>query len=269
MAPSAPSAPDGIAQILSALDDATTADDVAARVCALCRSALAADAAAVYLARADAAPERRGADGLAADPPADGPGALDAAGHDRLSRWAAAAGHAHAELIPLAGAHRREPLGLLALFGAAPLAAADRDRLAAGVADALVRAGAGTPRVLLVEDDPDNREAMSSLLSLSGFDVTAVDSGGAALRAFAPGRFAVILTDLSLPDVDGWQIAVEIKRAAPTTPIALITGWGVPLEEPELRRRGVDLVIKKPLDPRNLLAELENLLQVGGRSPSA
>jgi signal transduction histidine kinase/CheY-like chemotaxis protein len=124
-------------------------------------------------------------------------------------------------------------------------------------------------RVLLVEDDPDNRDAMAALLGLSGFVVTQADSGGAGVRAFALGHFDIVLTDLGLPDMDGWQVAGEIKQLAPSLPVALITGWGLNLDEDEIRRRGVDLLIKKPLDPRAFLRQLENLVQAGARKPSA
>jgi signal transduction histidine kinase len=129
-------------------------------------------------------------------------------------------------------------------------------------------AGSGR-RVLLVEDDADNREAMSTLLSLSGYDVTAADCGAAGISAFLPGRFDLVLTDLGLPDLDGWEVAGAIKRAAPTIPIALITGWGLNLDSGEIRRRGVDLLIKKPLDPRGFVKQIDELVQAGGRTPSA
>jgi DNA-binding response OmpR family regulator len=123
--------------------------------------------------------------------------------------------------------------------------------------------------VLLVEDDPDNREAMASLLSLGGFEVITADSGANGVRTFSPDRFDVVLTDLGLPDMDGWRVAGEIKQVAPATPIALITGWGLNLDRDEIRRRGVDLLVKKPLDPRAFLDQIANLVQVGGRKPSA
>jgi signal transduction histidine kinase len=127
----------------------------------------------------------------------------------------------------------------------------------------------GGRRVLLVEDDPDNREAMASLLALGGFVVTAADCGAAGVRAFSAGSFDVVLTDLGLPDMDGWEVAGEIKRAAPEMPIALITGWGLNLDRDEIRRRGVDLLVKKPLDPRMFVGEIENLVQAGARRPKA
>jgi signal transduction histidine kinase len=124
-------------------------------------------------------------------------------------------------------------------------------------------------RVLLVEDDADNREAMSTLLSLYGFEVTVADCAVAGINAFVPGRFDLVLTDLGLPDLDGWEVAGAIKRAAPATPIALVTGWGLNLDSDEIRRRGVDLLVKKPLDPRGFIQQIESLTQPGGRKPSA
>ena len=60
-----------------------------------------------------------------------------------------------------------------------------------------------------------------------------------------------------------------MKDVSSTTPVALITGWGLNLDRDEIRRRGVDLLVKKPLDPRAFLGQIENLLQVGARKPSA
>ncbi len=127
-------------------------------------------------------------------------------------------------------------------------------------------------RVLLVEDDPDNREALASLLALSGCEVTPADSGAAAVRAFAAGCFDVVVTDLGLPDMDGWAVAGAIKRHAPATPVALVTGAGLDLGRDEIRQRGIDLLLHKPLDPRSLVRELEQLAastHPGGRSPNA
>src|SRR5262249_61629593 len=130
-------------------------------------------------------------------------------------------------------------------------------------------ATSATRRLRLAEDDPDNREAMASLSSPGGFEVTAADCGAAGVRAFADGRFDIVLTDLGLPDMDGWQVAGEIKQAAPTIPIALITGWGLNLDRDEIRRPGVDLLVKNTLDPRSFLGHIERLVQAGAGQPRA
>jgi CheY-like chemotaxis protein len=168
------------------------------------------------------------------------------------------------ESVPHQGARARVRLPRLAD------AAAD-DRAFAAEPPAIAPPATGvTRRLLLVEDDADNREAMASLLELSGYQVTAAESGAAGVAAFRAGGFDLVLTDLGLPDMNGWQVAGAIKAASPEMPVALITGWGFNLEPAEIRRRGVDLLIKKPIDPSRFLADLQALLaQAGARSPSA
>jgi signal transduction histidine kinase/CheY-like chemotaxis protein len=137
---------------------------------------------------------------------------------------------------------------------AAPAAAAPMPETRAATARAAGR------RVLLVEDDPDNREAMAALLELAGFDVTCADTGDAGVRAFVARPFDLVLTDLGLPDINGWQVASNVKASAPTVPVALITGWGFNLDGEEVRRRGVDLLVKKPIDPRRFVSLIETLI---------
>ena len=216
--------------------------------------------------------------GLAAEPPPGVPASLAAADLARLQAWAIEAGYRQLDLALLTLDTR--PRGLLALFSraGAPLAPAELDLLGVGLSRAFGQArsagGAAAPtgathRVLLVEDDPDNREAMASLLAVGGFEVVSTDCGAAGLRAFAAGAFDVVLTDLGLPDMDGWHVAGMIKQTSPATPVALITGWGLSIDRDEMRRRGVDLLVKKPLDPRAFLEHIETLAQAGVRKPRA
>jgi signal transduction histidine kinase/CheY-like chemotaxis protein len=120
----------------------------------------------------------------------------------------------------------------------------------------------GGIRLLLVEDDADNREAMATLLSLGGHTVVVAALGSEGVRRFNSESFDVVLTDLGLPDMTGWEVARQVKEVSPSTPVALITGWGLNLDKEEIRRRGVDLLIKKPIDPRRFLEQLASL---GGR----
>jgi CheY-like chemotaxis protein len=118
---------------------------------------------------------------------------------------------------------------------------------------------AARARILLVEDDDDNREAMASLLGLGGHQVTAAASGGDGVRRLAADRFDLVVTDLGLPDMTGWEVARQVKEACGATPVALITGWGLNLAPEEIRRRGVDLLIKKPIEPRKFLLQVSGL----------
>ena len=135
----------------------------------------------------------------------------------------------------------------------------DRERREPVAAPRSPAADPGAVRILLVEDDADNREAMATLLGLGGHHVTAAPSGHDGLRQFQPDSFDVVLTDLGLPDMTGWEVARHVKELSSKTPVALITGWGLNLAQEEIERRGVDLLIKKPIEPRTFLSRLAAL----------
>ena len=115
-------------------------------------------------------------------------------------------------------------------------------------------------RVLLAEDDDINREATRALLEHAGCSVVETASGSEAIAAFRPSAFDLVLSDLGMPDRDGWEVARAVEEMAPATPMVLITGWGLTVDAEEACRRGVDLVIRKPVAPDELLRSLGALL---------
>jgi signal transduction histidine kinase len=124
----------------------------------------------------------------------------------------------------------------------------------------VARVGGRATRVLLIEDDEVNREATRALLEFSGFAVTEAATGSDGIACFSPDRFDLVLSDLGMPDRSGWEVARVVKGRAAEMPVALITGWGLTISEEEARRRGVDLIIKKPVAPQRLLDALAGLL---------
>lgn len=103
------------------------------------------------------------------------------------------------------------------------------------------------PRVLLVDDNRELRSGMSRYLGIFGFAVTEASDGKSALDALDAGPpFRFLLTDLSLPDVDGREVAQKARRVSPETWNAVITGWDVDVDE--LRPWGVDRVFQKPIE---------------------
>ncbi len=71
----------------------------------------------------------------------------------------------------------------------------------------------------------------------------------------------MVLTDLEMPGMSGWQVAEKIKGINGKVPIALITGWSIDLKESEMQERGIDFMIKKPYK----LDQLVNIVQEGMR----
>jgi signal transduction histidine kinase len=109
-------------------------------------------------------------------------------------------------------------------------------------------------RVLIVDDHPTVREATRELLASQGYEVETASTVAEALAALARRRFAVVVTDVGLPDRPGWEVARAAKERSPTTVVLLVTGWGSHFSLEEARARGADLVFEKPVDPDVLLA---------------
>ncbi len=125
------------------------------------------------------------------------------------------------------------------------------------------------PRVLLVEDHVDSARSISRLLRLFGYDVRVEVDGLAAVRAaehFAP-RAALI--DLSIPSLDGFEVAQHLRAAAATHDSLLIamTGWATEEHAARAREAGFDSHLVKPISVETLTGALSAGL-AGRPSPS-
>src|SRR5215471_17965957 len=78
--------------------------------------------------------------------------------------------------------------------------------------------------ILLIDDEEASRTALLILLKASGYSMTGVGTGRAALQALAQERFDIVITDLFLPDISGIEILKQIKTQAVPTEVILITG---------------------------------------------
>ena len=110
-------------------------------------------------------------------------------------------------------------------------------------------------RVLLVDDDQRLLTVLSDMLREGGHAVTTATSGEEALEAFDPGAHDVVITDLGMPRVNGWEVAERIKTRAPDVRVFLLTGWGEGVTASDASRF-VDQVIAKPISADALLGQL-------------
>jgi GAF domain-containing protein/CheY-like chemotaxis protein len=108
-------------------------------------------------------------------------------------------------------------------------------------------------RCLVVDDEPAVRAVMADILESAGHSVEQLGDGGAAIARFAAEPFDLVVTDLAMPRVSGWQVARAVKQVAPRVPVFLVTGFGVELTAEERRAHGVDLVLVKPLQIQEIL----------------
>jgi CheY-like chemotaxis protein len=118
------------------------------------------------------------------------------------------------------------------------------------------------PRVLLVDDYPDAREMYSEYLKFTGFDVVEAANGMEALERAIETEPDIILMDLSLPVMDGWEATRRLKADARTAkiPVVALTGHVLSGMSEGAQRAGCDAFVTKPCLPEDLVKQIRNLL---------
>ena len=102
-------------------------------------------------------------------------------------------------------------------------------------------------RCLVVDDEAEVARVLGDMLQTDGHRVMVLTDGAEAIAQFRAEPFDLVLTDLAMPRVSGWQVAQAVKEIAPSVPVILVTGFGVELSAEEQQTHGVDLVLVKPL----------------------
>ena len=93
---------------------------------------------------------------------------------------------------------------------------------------------------VVVDDEATVRTVLADILTGAGHEVVEVDDGAEAIARFRAEPFDIVVTDLAMPRVSGWQVARAVKHVAPAVPVFLVTGFGVELSAEERRANGVD-----------------------------
>jgi GAF domain-containing protein/ActR/RegA family two-component response regulator len=109
------------------------------------------------------------------------------------------------------------------------------------------RAVAAALRCLVVDDEAVVAGVLGDMLAAAGHRVEVVSSGRTAVDRFDAERFDLVLTDLAMPGMTGWEVARAIKHVEPAARVVLVSGFGVELSPEDLRANGVDLVLSKPV----------------------
>jgi two-component system cell cycle response regulator DivK len=117
-------------------------------------------------------------------------------------------------------------------------------------------------RILIVEDQADNRRILHDLLSTAGYDIIIAENGQEALEIVPRERPDLILMDIQLPILDGYEATRRIK-ADPilrAIPIIVITSYALSGDESKAKAAGCDAYVAKPFSPRALLAKVREFL---------
>ena len=123
-------------------------------------------------------------------------------------------------------------------------------------------AGEEGPLVLIVDDVKDNRTVYVLYLKFSGFRIAEAENGEEAIRQAEALLPDIIVMDLSLPVMDGWEATRRLRRDPRTAgiPIVVLTGHALPEYARTAREAGCDLVITKPCLPDQLLEAIRRIL---------
>ena len=116
---------------------------------------------------------------------------------------------------------------------------------------------ARTASIVLVDDQVDVLQSIALLLQIEGHQVRAFESGGAAVESVVAQPPDVVITDLSMPEFSGWDVAINIHRVAPDIPVILLTGHAGTITPSEAHAKGIALVLAKPPDRDSLRRALE------------
>jgi PAS domain S-box-containing protein len=108
-------------------------------------------------------------------------------------------------------------------------------------------------RILLVDNDPQVLSILGEMLKDAGHHVLPVPSGSEALRVFVPSGFDLIITNVGMPEMSGWDVAERLRTKDPNVPVIFITGWGLQEEDQaRCRRLGISALLFKPVPPQEL-----------------
>lgn len=119
------------------------------------------------------------------------------------------------------------------------------------------------PRVLVIEDDEEVRELLDSLLSREGYAVTTAANGKQGVDAFLSEPFDLVITDIIMPEKDGIEAIMDLRRGRPELKLIAISGGG--RAEPEnylhsAQLLGANRTLRKPFTNQAILAAVRELI---------
>jgi DNA-binding response OmpR family regulator len=121
-------------------------------------------------------------------------------------------------------------------------------------------------RVLVVDDDPDIRNLVAELLRRAGHEVLEADNGRAGLRVFHASPPDLVVLDVSMPELDGWQTLERIRDLS-DVPVLMLTARGDELERVRGLQAGADDYVVKPFGRQELLARVQAILRRSAARP--
>jgi PAS domain S-box-containing protein len=116
-------------------------------------------------------------------------------------------------------------------------------------------------RILVIDDEQPIAQLLEDVLRGEGHLVEIAMTGAEGLDLATESEYDLVLTDLGMPDMSGWEVASRIRARSPGIPVVLVTGWGTTLTQAEINRSGVAAVVHKPFEITELVETTHRVLE--------
>jgi CheY-like chemotaxis protein len=116
-----------------------------------------------------------------------------------------------------------------------------------------------TKMVLLIDDDETVGQTIKTMLTVSGYEVVLVDNGIDALQNFDSNKIGLVISDLFMPGMSGWEVIAELRKKSPTVPIFIFTGYMDELiydHRDRVKELGINEILLKPIRMKQLVEKV-------------
>ena len=113
--------------------------------------------------------------------------------------------------------------------------------------------------IMIIDDEPEIGVLLSEILSNQGHQTCVFDNGIGGIEAFKKGSYEILITDLGMPGVSGWEVINTARQIKPGVVIGIVTGWDI--SEEEAKQKGVDFIINKPFRADYVLQVVTNAVE--------
>lgn len=118
------------------------------------------------------------------------------------------------------------------------------------------------PKILVVEDEPENQLAIQVILTVEGFEVVSVEDGRLALRTAQEQRPDLILLDVMMPEINGFEVLAQLRQdeATKSIPVIMLTALAQRSDVAKAVEAGVDDYVAKPFEPDDLIERIRKAI---------
>ena len=116
-------------------------------------------------------------------------------------------------------------------------------------------------KVLVIDDQPIVTDLLVDVLERMNYKSEVASCGKDGVEMFEKNTYDLVMTDLGMPDISGWEVSKTIKQKNPHVPVVVITGWGVDPDPNKMKDSKVDFIINKPFQIDQLEKIIKDLLE--------